>query len=127
MRRWHELLETVPAQTPLWEALQTLLPQYVEGLSEHLVTIHRIKMAPSALGASSRDASDRLWRELGEWASRHQPGDPFAVALQLGAAQAVFNAAFAQWHGESSVEQLLDLLRRGFAAAGAGFGAPRST
>ncbi|MDO8188121.1 TetR family transcriptional regulator [Conexibacter sp. JD483] len=128
VRQWHALLESIPEQTPLWEALQTLLLKNVEGFSEHLVTIHRIKTSSSTLAASSREASDRLWRELSEWAARREPGDPFAIALQLGTAQAVLNAAFAQWDGDAGVEQLLALLRRGFTEAGAGFRpAPRPT
>lgn len=119
--QWQALLASRPADEPLWTALQEVLLGYLEGFREHLVAKQRIKAASRTLGASSRDANDRFWAELTEWAARRDDGDPLTVSLQLGVAQAVLNSAFALWDVDDGTEPLLRLIRRGFAEAGAGF------
>lgn len=128
VERWREILAGRPAEQPLWEALQAVLLDYVETFADYIVRVHRLKTTSPALKASSRDVSDRFWGELAEWAARREPAaEPLSMALTLGTVETVFNTAFAHWEPDAGVERGLELLRRGFAQAGAGFATPGGT
>jgi AcrR family transcriptional regulator len=128
VERWREILAGRPAEEPLWEALQAVLLEYIETFADYMVRVHRLKTASPALMASSRDVSDRFWGELAAWAARREPSaEPLSMALTLGTVQTVFNTAFAHWEPDAGIERCLELLRRGFAQAGAGFAAPGRT
>ncbi|HST42211.1 MAG TPA: TetR family transcriptional regulator [Conexibacter sp.] len=128
VERWREILAARPAEEPLWEALQAVLLEYVGTFADYMVRVHRLKISSPALMASSRDHSDRFWGELGAWAARREPtAEPLSMALTLATVQTVFNTAFAHWEPDAGIERCLELLRRGFAQAGAGFAAPGRT
>lgn len=118
-----QILAARPQGEPTWLSLTESVVEFVHRNGDRFVVKYRIKSTSPALAESRRNAGQPFWEELRRWLAgrvRAGPDARFHIELIINIAMGVAEAAAAAWNPDDGPSALVELLRTGFAAAGAG-------
>jgi len=107
---WRALMNSRPADEPLWESLTAIITGFIESLRGRMPLQRQLKAQSPVLAQSTQNFGQQFITDLRAWvASRTTPADALTRTLQLNLALAANATAYQTWRADESFD---DLLRR---------------